>query len=253
MAIVAGLAGPRAAAGVVAGIGLAGGLAFAATQVFGESSRRGSGGRLGLRHGTALAPWLLLGSSLVMAFSMDEVAVVAFVTAGRTGGTLASGLVLAVWSAGSMLGGVIVGSRQRVATDRSTLLGCLAIGLALAVVVVAPGRIGLAILLFATGWLIAPGLSQIYQRIAAAAPDGAQTEAFGWLAVAFIIGAAVGASVGGACVTALGARAGLGLAALPPVVSTGLALLLLRRWTPEAIPVSAGPADSSERPVVSAP
>jgi predicted MFS family arabinose efflux permease len=60
-------------------------------------------------------------------------------------------------------------------------------------------------------------------------PSGAETEAFGWLSVGFQAGAALGASLGGVSVDAVGSRAAF-------AVAGGSALLgvLAIRWRPVA-------------------
>jgi predicted MFS family arabinose efflux permease len=134
--------------------------------------------------------------------------------------------VLAAWSLGSFVGGLWFGAGASRVDDRAVLRGLLFVAAGVAVAAAASGPIVLAVLLFAGGMSIAPGLARLYSRIGAVAPEGASTEAFSWVAVGLLAGAAVGAVAGGVCVQHIGARATLLLsAAAPALVAVGLA-----RW-----------------------
>jgi predicted MFS family arabinose efflux permease len=267
LAVLAGAFGARTALLVTAAVGLSGTIAFVANPVFGRrdpADQHRPPARL-LRSARLWA-WLAVACSWVMAFGIIEVAVVAFVAPGRAGGSAASGLVLAVWSAGSMVGGVWFGRRAQHITDGSVLLAAALIAATCALPGLATTDWVLALLLFAGGFAIAPGLARLYIRISAAAPESAQTEVFGWLAVAFTIGNALGTAVGGVAANGLGPRPALALAAAPPVLGGLVAAFLLRRIPPpgaeprggvRSAQVSAAPGVVTEelarRPVEPAP
>lgn len=115
-----------------------------------------------------------------------------------------------------------------------------------AVPAVATRPLLLAGLLLCSGLAIAPAIARLYTRLSAVAPGGSQTEAFGWLAVAFILGSAAGAAAGGAAVTLLGAHAALALAAVPPLLAAATSAALLR-WAPRpwVAPLPQPPSGSS--------
>ncbi len=230
LALLAGAFGARTALILTAMISVAGTGALVSTPVFvaGGAAVVAQRRPLLLRSPRLLA-WLTLAASLTMAFGITEVAVVAFVAPGHAGGTFLSGLVLAAWSAGSMIGGIAFGRRERQITDRSVLVAGLLIGATSALPALALGAAGLAALLFLSGCAIAPGLARLYTRISASARASSQTEAFGWLAVAFTVGNAAGVAIGGATASGLGARSGLALGAVPPLLGAAIAVLLLRR------------------------
>ena len=123
-----------------------------------------------------------------------------------------------------MLGGLLLGGRGGAVTDRTLAQGCLAIGAGIALAVAAPGRIGLAVILFGGGMVIAPGLARLYTRVGAIAPEGASTEAFSWIGVGFLAGSALGSALGGWSVDVVGARATFLLAGLPPAAMATLVL-----------------------------
>jgi predicted MFS family arabinose efflux permease len=153
---------------------------------------------------TRVAAYALVGVTLCLGFSMAEIATVAFVS-GRHA-TVASGVVLAVWSVGSLMGGLGFGAGAARVTDRGLALWVAFAAGGLFVATSAPGRVGLAVILFATGAAIAPALARLYTRVGSVAPTASPTEAFGWLAVGLQVGASLGSALGGLSVDAIGAR-----------------------------------------------
>ncbi len=175
---------------------------------------------------TALPAYVGLGVAITIAFTMTDVAVVAFVS-GRHA-SAGSGVVLAVWSLGSLLGGLAFGAAAARIDDSAVLrsMGLIAAGVALAAL--APGPVGLGVLLFVGGATIAPGLARLYARVGAVAPEGAATEAFGWMAVGLLAGSSLGAAIGGVAVETVGPRMSFLLAAAAPAIGGVAALLWLR-------------------------
>jgi MFS family permease len=161
--------------------------------------------------------------TVVAAFNFVELATVAFARAHDSAAS--SGVVLAVWSAGSLLGGLVLGiraSRSGVTSGRvATLMVVLAAGTALPAL--APSIWILALLLFIGGAAIAPTFGALYTLAASEAPPERQTEAFGWLSSGFQVGSAVGAISGGVIVQAAGSRVAYGAAA--GIVLVGAAVL----------------------------
>jgi MFS family permease len=224
VALVAGLASPRTAVVLTGVVGLVGAISYVTAEPFAAVQRAGAGARRRVLFGTGVAWYALVGVCLTLGFNMTDLATVDFVSGRRA--SAAAGVVLAVWSAGSLLGGVRFGAASARTTDR-TLARMVAIAACgLAACALAPDSIGLAVMLFVGGAAVAPALARLYTRIGAVAPAGATTEAFGWLAVGFLIGTSAGSSLGGISVDALGARptfAFAGLAALTAVVAIAAA------------------------------
>jgi MFS family permease len=138
----------------------------------------------------------------------------------HSGSRTASGLLLAIWSLGSMAGGLWYGSR----TWRSPLAGRYRLLLLAAVFFSAPliaarsVPAGLVCSVLA-GLTIAPVFSCQYALVGRLATDGAETEAFTWISGALVTGIAAGTALGGLTV-------GLGGVSAPFIVScvaTGLA------------------------------
>jgi MFS family permease len=157
-------------------------------------------------------------------FGGVEVAVAAASEA--LGSTAAAGLLLALWGAGSLLGGVIavrLGGADG-AVGLVVVLGLLTAG-HLALVPAAGSVLALGAVLLVAGAAIAPTYAAVYAMVDHAAPEGTVTEAFAWLATAIAIGASVGAAAAGALADHAGPGAAFALAGLAGAVALGAALL----------------------------
>jgi MFS family permease len=180
-----------------------------------EGRRRGALAVPGVRTLVALA------GVLVLAFSAVEVVVVAFTTS--EGNKEASGIVLAIWAASSMLGGLVHGALRWRRPVRGRLLAFAAlIPVGFVPLVLTSTIPGLAVAIVAGGVFIAPLLACVYTILGDVSPPSALTEAFSWLNTAFVAGSAVGAVMAGAVVQASGSRAGfaavVAVSALCPLV-----------------------------------
>jgi predicted MFS family arabinose efflux permease len=240
VALVAGLAGSPAAVILTAGFAFVGTLAFVSSPALRPTPRPSERVRHQLMSRTRLPLYVAVAVALTIALNMTDVGVVAFVS-GRHA-SAGAGVVLALWSVGSMVGGLLFGVRPGRSDDAAVARSTLAIALSIAVAAASPGPVGLAVVLFAGGSTVAPGLARLYARVGAVAPEGASTEAFGWVAVGLLAGSSIGAALGGVVVDALGARIDFLLAAVAPAV-TGLAVLAwLRRRDP--LPTGVDPLPS---------
>jgi MFS family permease len=230
VAIIVSVSGPPEALFASAAALLAGVLAFsfhpitrAAGAASGRSAPAGRSFRMALP-----VPIVVAAITVVAAFSCVELATVAFARSQHSAAS--AGVVLAVWSAGSLVGGFWLGVRASGSgvTNRkvATLMVVLAAGTAIPAV--SPSIWLLAVLLFVGGMAIAPTFGALYSLTASQAPPERQTEAFGWLSSGFQAGIALGAITGGAIVEAAGARVAFVTAA--GVVLVGAAVL--GRWTP---------------------
>jgi MFS family permease len=183
---------------------------------------------------------LLLGVGAIGAgFGAIEVALPAFVedTGGRPS---TAGVLLAVWSVGSIVGGLTYGAVHPRAPHRRQLpwlVGALAVGTALPLVVGGPAAAGLLLMggaLFAYGLAIAPFSACNSVLLGGSAPPGTVTEAFAWNSSMIFGGAALGAALAGVLVEGSGV-----LAALAVTAGTGVAALLLSLRAVRRLPVAA--------------
>ena len=141
----------------------------------------------------------------------------------HAGSRPASGLLLALWSVGSMVGGLWYGSR----VWRSPLRTRYQTLLVLAVVCTAPLiaahsiTAGMACSVLA-GLTISPMFSCQYALVGHSVTPGSETEAFTWVSAALIGGLAAGSAIGGAVVGPGGVSAPFAVSCL----ATGMAAAL---------------------------
>lgn len=169
---------------------------------------------------------LLLATLCVgVAFGAVDVAVPAFAEEHHS--LAASGVLLSLWSLGSMLGGIIYGGinprRSAIEQYRLLLLG-VAVVSALPLLAWSIPTLGLLLAVF--GVAIAPFFITNSHLIADYAPAGTTTEAFAWMATAIFGGAAVGNAVAGALVSSTGTpRAAFAITAALGFVALATSLL----------------------------
>jgi len=172
-----------------------------------------------------LAVWICLGISI----GATEVALPAAAEAG--GSRTAAGVLLAVWSLGSIVGGLWYGGRDfsTPAERQYPWLVALLAG-ASALPLLATGLMSLGVLLAVSGMAIAPLSTCNSTLVARLAPPGTVTEAFGWSMTFLFGGVSIGAAAGGAAVDAGGPRAALALATAGGLA--GLGVVLIRQRVP---------------------
>lgn len=221
---------PAAALAAGTALGLAGTLAFAALPASRSwRSQASTTGIAGALASAGMRTLVLTSLPIGVCFGTLEVALPAF--GAEHGQASIGGVLFAVLSVGSVVGGVAYGvAAQRLGPlERGYLVlaaalpGCFAL-LAL------PGSLALMIALVpVAGCVIAPITAAEAQLTTAVAPRGTATEAVTWLIMSTVVGVAVGNAVAGALAEAAGWRAAL-LAACA-VAAVGAALSFLRRAT----------------------
>jgi MFS family permease len=150
------------------------------------------------------------------------------------------GALLATQAAGSLIGGLLYGSRTwRVPGGRR--LGLLSVVLALttAPLVITPSLGATFPLALLSGLTLAPTISVVYVLLDSVAPAGTATEATGWVLTSFVGGASAGAGLAGAAVNASGPHAGLAVGFAGTVLAAAVAWLArgaLRERPEAAVP-----------------
>jgi MFS family permease len=193
-----------------------------------------AGARSGL-FTTVLAPGmprlLLSGSALMLGFGALEVAIPAFADA--TGSPGMSGVLLAVWSLGSVVGGLWFGARVlSISLPRQYRLLLLGVTIGLAPLAWISSPWALGVLLFLGGTAIAPTLTVQNTLVGAMAPDHATTEAFTWLSTITVGASAIGAAIGGGLIEGpFGVSGSLALAAAGAAGAVAITLVPGRRPT----------------------
>ena len=196
------VAGPAAALVVSAAAVLAGTVAMVAALPSAESDR---GGARGGGFGALAAPGIrtLVGAMLPVGFAFGalEVALPAFAQSHGEPGL--AGVLIALWSIGSIVGGLLYGARPRRASLASVHLRmAFALPLGFLPLALAVSPLAMAALAPLAGLAIAPLLATRNELAGIVAPAGARTEAYTWPLTALVAGIALGAATAGAIVDA---------------------------------------------------
>ncbi len=160
-------------------------------------------------------------------FGMIEIATTAHARAEGSLGLV--GVLLAIWSIGSMVGGIAI-ARAPASTQPARR-----IVLFLALMAVGNGLLGvtsntwlLGVVLFVAGASIAPTMATANGAMGIAAPQGALTEAFAWTVGAVMIGLTIGSPIAGFIIDHGSAQAAFAASGVPPALA-GIAVALRRR------------------------
>lgn len=151
-------------------------------------------------------------------FVAIELLTIAFVA--DVGHRSLTGLVLAVWALGSGISGVIFGAIKwrNAPTDRLTY-STLALALLTLPLLIVDSLWSFTIVLFVSGWTIAPSLVSGYSIVERLVIDSRVTEAISWSITGLVIGSAGMAAIAGRVIDLWGAERSFFLAVAPPVLT----------------------------------
>ncbi|GLW94770.1 MFS transporter [Actinokineospora globicatena] len=174
-------------------------------------------------HGVRAA--LVMSLCVIAPLIVVDMAVVAW--ARDFGTPAAAGALVAVWSIGSLVGGLVVGARST--PPRLALrIVLMALGLAALVLVLPPVADGSAwvigIVLAVGGVAVAPALAASNVRIGELAPAGRTAEVFGWVMTAATLGSAITLPIAGWLLDHVGPAAAAGAAAALALAAACFAL-----------------------------
>jgi predicted MFS family arabinose efflux permease len=148
---------------------------------------------------------LIALTSLPIGFCIGSVEVVIPAFSREVGDAALAGVLLAVWSAASGVGGLVFGTR-RPRRELSDIF--LAIGLVFPLftlpMIAAGSPVTMALFVALSGVPIAPLIATRNELISKVAPEGTGTEAFTWLMTALIAGLSLGTAMAGAVVESAG-------------------------------------------------
>lgn len=184
------------------------------------------------------ARWLSFHAAAVLAAAAAATLVLAgtdvsIVAALRsTGDEAAIGWVMALWGAGSLIGGLVYGAWHRSIPVVWLLGGLAATTLPVAL---AGSLVSLAVLLFVCGFLCAPTITATIDSLSRLVPESSRGEAMGWHGSAMTTGNAIGAPFAGFAIDVGGWQwgfASVSLAGLAVALVGALGPAIRRRSTP---------------------
>jgi MFS family permease len=221
VAVVIAFMSPAAAVLLCGAVGIVGTLLFVSSPRVRDRGARGSSGA---RTSALAIPQLrvLLGPIALTGLGLGAIEVGLPSLALHAGSRPSSGLLLALWSVGSMIGGLWYGSRSWRAPLATRYRTLLLAGVLCAAPLIAARTIpeGLVCSLLA-GLATAPVFACQYALIGQAVTPGVETEAFTWVSAALIGGLAAGSALGGVAIESAGVGGPFALAC----AATGLAAL----------------------------
>jgi MFS family permease len=235
-AAIATVASPAAALIVSAIAVLAGTAIFTALPPTREIAfeRGGAKGVLGALASPGVRTLVYTSLPAGVGIGILEVGIPAF--SREEGVAAAAGVLLAIWSVGSAIGGLAYGLLpRRAGLQRTHLLVGALLPVTLLPLALAPSVVAMAFLVIPAGCCIAPLLATRNELVGGVAPPGMRTEAYTWPITAFVGGIAVGAALAGALVEGPGWRTAFVVASC--FAAIGAALAVLRRRT--VVPVTA--------------
>lgn len=218
---------------VAAAFMLAGGAWFISSPAFNSvklpRSRKGFGAVL-LRPTVLISTFL--GFFFVASFAAIEAGIVRAFAPNDGGGhgSIESGIVLALFAGGSLVGGLLVGHRP--VRPFSPLLRILVVLAGTIACLASLNMWWLSAVLFIGGLGTAPTFAAISSMIGATVKFSETAEAFGWIGTGQLVGVATGSAVAGVAIDAMGAQGAIlvsaGLLAVAAVIA-----LCTTRWIPD--------------------
>jgi predicted MFS family arabinose efflux permease len=158
------------------------------------------------------------------------------------GSPASGGLLVALISGASLLGGAWYGTRRWSAPPSSRFIAASAIGaIGCALTIPAGSTLALAAGVVVFGATLAPSLAAVYSILDDVVPEGAAVEAVTWMTTATASGAAVGAFAAGVAIERASFSAALALAAGAMIVATAVALV----WRDRLASAAVAPAAST--------
>ncbi len=186
----------------------------------------------------------ITGFLLIGACAATEASVVAAV--GQEGPQ--AGIVLAIFSIGSLVGGLALGSMPVGPWALARRMFVVFLGLSLVLLPFGTSFWWLIVALLIAGIGIAPALAVMFAIVSGTVRFSDTAEAYGWVGTGQLIGAALGSAVAGFLIDASGAPGGfwaaVGFAFIGFVVPT-----VLRRWHPDLRGRDSSVPDTSPVPI----
>jgi hypothetical protein len=172
---------------------------------------------------------------LPVGFSFGAIEVMLPAFADAEGNRQFAGVLIAVWSVGSALGGILYGARPRARPLRTVhLWAAAAVPVGMAVLLLPTSLAQMAVLVVFAGLPIAPLIATRNELAGAVAVPGSETEAFTWPLTALVSGVSLGAAAAGALADGPGWRAAVVASVLASTLGALVAVVRRGTLNPEA-------------------
>jgi MFS family permease len=179
--------------------------ALPATRAITRQRRPAGASRLGALASPGVRTIVLVSLPAGIAIGICEVGIPGF--SRHHGAPASAGVLLALWSVGSGVGGLVYGLLpRRGGLRRMHLVVTALLPLSIVPLAIAPSVAVMALLVIPAGCTIAPLLATRNELVARVAPEGSRTEAYTWPTTAFVGGIAIGSAVAGALIEGPGWR-----------------------------------------------
>ncbi len=217
---------------VAAGFMVLGGAWFILSPAVGQvkllPSKRGFGAVL--RHPTVVIS-TIVGFFFVASFAAIEAGVVAaFAGPGGGHGSMESGVVLALFAAGSLVGGLLIGHREM--RPSSLLLRILIVLAGTLACLVSLNIWWLGVVLFLGGIGTAPAFAAISNIVSSTVKFSETAEAYGWVGTGQLVGVATGSALAGIAIDIAGAHGAIVVSAAMLFICALVAATTIR-WIPD--------------------
>jgi len=210
----------------VSSVGLLVGITILLSQSRTEPPARmvGTAG-LGLRVPSPIIAVTFIGLALGLLFGGVDISTVAF--ADERGVKGLAGLVLAVLSCGSFLGGLLYGSHEwTMPLERRIVAGAVAAAVGFCAMALMPNLVLFGLVGFLAGTTLAPLIASCDNVVQRSVKKHHLTEGLAWFRIGIGIGVAIGAWVAGILIEKSGSSGGLSVAAVAAVLVAVTAIMV---------------------------
>jgi predicted MFS family arabinose efflux permease len=211
-----------------AALSVVGAASYAASPDLPAGEVRPGRDRLGPLRSPRLRRLLASAVGYGIAVGILVVALAAFASA--HGSPAAVGALIAIWGAGSLVGGIVYGSRRWSGpVEQRALVLLVALGAALMLLAAAPSLPVVALLMLVVGLPLSPWLGCLSAAVQRAAPSRSAAEAFTWIFAVITLGDASGNAAGGALIQLAGPGIAFLIAGGAALGGAGVASLMRER------------------------
>lgn len=196
------------------------------------------------RLGAVLGRPAVLVSSIVGFFFVASFAALEAGIVGAFGhGGIESGIILAIFSVGSIIGGLVLGHRD--VTPWSMVFRSLIVLAGTLLCLISLNPVWLSVMLFFGGFGVAPMFAALFTVVSSTVRLSETAEAYGWVGTGQLVGIALGSAIAGIAIDLSGGFGGILVSAIF-LAATVLAALLSTRWLPDLRGKDASPVPDTE-------